>query len=367
MRLAGAPELILEENFDQAIDGLADSPAVYALWTGGVEPYVGRTTVLRRRLRRLLRLGGEATRRIAIWPVAEGLESLLVLYEVARTWRSDYQRWVKLSWPYWLRLVTTNRFPRTEVTARLSPRGIFYGPFRSRAAAEQFEHSFLALFQLRRCEEELEPRPDHPGCIYGEMGKCLRPCQAVVSVEEYESEARRASEFLVNAGELLAAATQARERFSAELDFESAARQHQLVQRMEAVLALREPLSAPLQRLSGAAVTASLSSTVKIWPVSGGCICSPLTISVDPHTAEAAPLDRRLREAFAQVRVPELGPLERQEHVAILVRWYYSSRRTGEWIPFCGLESPPWRKLVSAISRVAPGKARREGIQTPLR
>ena len=46
----------------------------------------------------------------------------------------------------------------------------------------------LDLFQLRRCQEDLAPSPGHPGCIYGEMGKCLRPCQEAVSREEYAGE-----------------------------------------------------------------------------------------------------------------------------------------------------------------------------------
>src|SRR5207244_6958620 len=54
----------------------------------------------------------------------------------------------------------------------------------------------LDLFQLRRCEDNLAPSPEHPGCIYGEMNKCLRPCQQVVSIEEYRGEAHRVEEFI---------------------------------------------------------------------------------------------------------------------------------------------------------------------------
>ena len=55
------------------------------------------------------------------------------------------------------------------------------GRFEPRGAAELFENQFLDLFQIRRCQENLEPSPQHPGCIYGEMNRCLRPCQQVVS------------------------------------------------------------------------------------------------------------------------------------------------------------------------------------------
>jgi hypothetical protein len=44
---------------------------------------------------------------------------------------------------------------------------------------------------------------------------------------------------------------------------------------------------------------------------------------------------------------------ERQEYLALLARWYYSSWRDGEWLPIESLESLPYRKMVHAISRVA--------------
>jgi ABC-type lipoprotein release transport system permease subunit len=52
----------------------------------------------------------------------------------------------------------------------------------------QFQSQFLDLFQMRRCEENLAPSPSHPGCVYGEMNMCLRPCQQAVTPEEYASE-----------------------------------------------------------------------------------------------------------------------------------------------------------------------------------
>jgi len=50
-----------------------------------------------------------------------------------------------------------------------------YGPFASRAAAERYVDEALKLFLLRRCTEDLEPNPSHPGCVYSEMKMCLAP------------------------------------------------------------------------------------------------------------------------------------------------------------------------------------------------
>ncbi len=56
------------------------------------------------------------------------------------------------------------------------------------------------------------------------MGRCLRPCQQAVGVAEYRSEAERVAEFLKTSGRsLIGLAESARERLSAEMDFEGAA------------------------------------------------------------------------------------------------------------------------------------------------
>jgi len=66
-------------------------------------------------------------------------------------------------------------------------------------------------------------------------------------------------------------------------------------------------------------------------------------------------MDRRLRELFEGEAAPKLAAKTRGEHVALLARWFYSSWRDGEWIPFARREEPPYRRLVRAISKVASG------------
>ena len=110
------------------------------------------------------------------------------------------------------------------ITTRSSAEGMFYGPFASRAAAERFDGGVLDLFQIRRCEENLEPAPEHPGCMYGEMNRCLRPCQQAVSAQEYAGEVTRVEQFLRTHGDsLIESAEAARDRASKEMQFEAAA------------------------------------------------------------------------------------------------------------------------------------------------
>ncbi|POA48725.1 excinuclease ABC subunit C, partial [Pseudomonas sp. FW507-12TSA] len=76
-----------------------------------------------------------------------------------------------------------------------------YGPFPSRAAAERYCDAVLDLFKLRRCHEDLQPYPEHPGCVYGEMKKCIEPCKQACTHEQYAAEAAAIKAFFDTRGE----------------------------------------------------------------------------------------------------------------------------------------------------------------------
>ena len=230
---------------DAAIAALPNAPAVFALWPRSGEPYLSRTALLRRRLLRLLSEREKPSRllnmrasaaRIEYWLTGSALESSLTIYEQARRlFPQTYLDLLKLRMPPYVKILMGNAFPRTQVTAHLArAEALYFGPFRSRAAAERFEGQFLDLFQMRRCQEDLVPSPDHPGCIYGEMAMCLRPCQQAVGPEEYAQETGRAAEFLRTGGRsLLDAISHSRDRMSEEMNFEEAARQHKRFEKVQ--------------------------------------------------------------------------------------------------------------------------------------
>jgi excinuclease ABC subunit C len=361
------PKTIEPEKLDADIEAVPNADAVFIVWAGDRSAYLAKTSMLRRRLMRIfkppdlspgakpkrsLNLRGVATR-IEYWPTGSRFESLLVHYALARRfYPEDYLRMIKLRMPAYVKLILANEFPRTQVSTRLSAsRAVHYGPFQSRAGAELFEDQFLDLFQIRRCQENLEPSPQHPGCIYGEMNRCLRPCQQVVSREEYSSEVGRVEEFLTGHGAgLISVATAARDRLSAEMDFEEAARQHKRLERIQAVLALGGDLVSDIDRLYGVAVAPCLvPDSVLLWFVCQGAWQAPVRFALTSMTS----LDQRLRELVASIKplMPPLG--EKQEHLALLARWYYSTWSDGEWIGFPRLDQVPYRKLVRAISRVS--------------
>jgi excinuclease ABC subunit C len=351
---------------DTALEAVPNVPAVFLLWPREGEPYLAKTNLLRRRLLRLLREREAPSRllnlrhtvaRVEYRLTGSAFESSIEMYEQARRHFPDtYLKLLKLRMPPYVKLVLGNEFPRSTVTTHLTRTAArYFGPFRSRATAERFEGQFLDLFQMRRCPEDLVPSPEHPGCMYGEMAMCLRPCQEVVGPAEYAHEVARVVEFLQSDGRsLLESIAHSRDRMSEEMRFEEAARQHKRYEKVQDVLKLRDELARDVERLNGVAITRSLEpDAVEMWFVREGWWCEPQRFSFQVVDGKPAPLDRALRDTFSRVAASKQTVRERQEYLALVARWYYASWREGEWLSFDSYDEIPYRRLVHAVSRVA--------------
>lgn len=355
------------DSFDQAIAEAPDKPAVFLIRPEQGEPYLARTSSLRRRLARLLKPRTRPSRllnlrdtagRVEFWIAGSALESSLRFHNLARLhFPKSYLELTRLRFPPYVKIVLDNPFPRSQVTTHIGrAHALYYGPFRSRATAEEFEARFCDLFQMRRCREDLEPSPDHPGCIYGEMGLCLRPCQQVVGESEYAHEVARVTQFLATGGRSLAGPVEAaRDRLSQEMNFEEAARQHKRLEKIEGAMRLKDELAEDIDHLNGVAVTASADpSAVELWFVHQGCWQAARRFPVaDSAVGNNVSLDRRLREIVAAMEWETAPARARQESLALLARWYYSSWREGEWLAFHAPEKLPFRRLVRLVSKVA--------------
>jgi excinuclease UvrABC nuclease subunit len=356
-------------GLDAALALVPNRPAVFLLWPKEGDPYLARTALLRRRLLRLLKERDKpgrllnlrhTVRRIEYYVTGSAFESGIRMYELARQhFPKTYLDLLKLRMPPYVKIILNNPYPRTQVTTHLTrTAAVYFGPFRARSTAELFEAQMLDLFQMRRCLEDLAPSPDHPGCMYGEMGMCLRPCQQVVGPDEYLHEVERVGQFLRTGGQsLMESVAKARDRFSGEMMFEEAARQHKRLEKIQEVLKLRDELVREVDHLHGIAITASVEpNAVELWFVRDGEWLDGRQFSFEVAEGKPVSLDRKLRELFAAVESEgkkQRTVRERQEYLALLARWYYSSWREGEWVFLDRFEEAPYRKLVHAISRVA--------------
>ena len=366
-------------------------PGVFLLETAG-EPFLGKSMALRRRLQRLLgplseplsgplsgQLSGpsepmptgtsdgpRAARRLNLRAATAAIryratgsvfENSVLLYHVARAaFPQRYRELFRLRPPPLLKVNLANPYPRCYVTRRLG-RGpaLYYGPFPTRAAAEKFAPQIMDLFLVRRCVESIHPDPAHPGCIYGEMSMCLRPCQDACTHEQYREEVERLAAFFSSGGSSLVKVIEAeREGASGRLDFEEAARLHRRLEKVEQALKHRPELAMDLERLNGLVIQPSAQSpAVELFPLWRGFLLPQLTFTFEVVDGRPVSLDARLRELLLGVAFGEGSARSRAEQLALLARWYYRGTRVGEFVPFDSYQQLPFRKIVGAISRVA--------------
>jgi DNA polymerase-3 subunit epsilon len=83
------------------------------------------------------------------------------------------------------------------------------GPFVKKFFAEELRDFINDQFKLRNCLDSLSNRPNHPGCIRGEMNHCAMPCQSK-SISEYFSLVETVQKSMLGQSDLLI--SQARER-----------------------------------------------------------------------------------------------------------------------------------------------------------
>lgn len=392
------------------------SPGVFALFGGDErsEPYLNRTPDLRRRIRRLLdarpdqasvpskrlQLSARVVR-IAYTTTGSDFESLLCLYRAAQQWTGEQAaKRLHLRTPVFLRISMENPFPRVYLATRITDRAANHlvGPFPTRPIAERWAEQMLNLFLLRRCTDDLAPDPEHPGCIYSELKKCLAPCYLGCTQEQYREEAEAVHAFLSTRGESLQSQLEAkREAASEALDFELAAQIHTRLARVQEVIdALPEPVR-PLPQLKALIAQPSTTpETVSLFLLEAGQLAGPVAFStfgmrhaneqsgstsLFAHPTMLAPvpleakagstlgrneLENRIEAALSALR-EQLQPASSRlmaDHLALFRRWFYrpQAQRVGEIIfaktdAAVGRQSIPVKAALRALSRVYMAQA----------
>lgn len=352
-------------------DVLPSGSAVFALFpettAASPAPYLSRTRDLRRRLTRLLgkpstgskRLNlREITRRVEYQGVGSIFEAQWLLYRLNKVYYPrTYRHRLRLKPPALLKVNLRNRFPRCYPTRRLANDGsLYYGPFADRVAAERFASEFLDLFKIRRCVEDLNPDPAHPGCIYSQMHMCLAPCFVGCTDDEYQQELSRVVTFLNRDGHaLVRSLEEERARTADSLDFEQAGKIHRRLEKIQGVLRLKSGLVRRLDELHAVMLQpAAQARSVALFRIAGGELCGPATLSFDENVTSPLPLDAQLQALLDSLARPKpleadaapAGPPPSWEPLNLLARWYYSSFREGELVMLPPSEEIPYTRLI---------------------
>jgi len=342
------------------------------------EPYVSKTSNLRRRLQRLLGAHQGQSRKLnlrdrvgrAEWtPTGSDFEASFLLYKtLRREFPKTYDKRLRLRFAPLVKLILDNPYPRATVTTRISGlRGNaqYFGPFPTRVAAEKFANDSLDLFKMRRCTFDLNPDPAFPGCIYSEMKMCLAPCFKGCTDEEYAAEVARVQQYFESSGQsLVREIERQRDEASVNLDFEGAASLHARLEKVKSAASQGPEIARRLDELNGLMVQPSAErESVALFRIVGARICDPVPLSVGKQ-AEASHLsskpqsmEARITDALAAAELPNLrGALEWMEHLALLKRWYYRTIKTGELFLADSSGELPMRRVVRGVSRVFRGE-----------
>ena len=343
----------------------------------GARPLLLRTADLRRRLRLLLGPRDpdpSAAKRVHLAAYAGGIrfrltgsafEQSLMHYQNARSfWPHEYRKRMRLHSPALIKLSQAGAYPRAYVTRRASAGGICLGPFASRRAAETFLESFLDVFRLRRCQIKILRDPSFPGCIYSEMKKCLAPCFAGCTDEEYADESSRAAAFLASGGASeISALERKRESASANLEFERAALLHRDLEKAQAARRNLPEIARTLATLDAVILQRGAEDgTIAVFVVKAARIADPFLLRFTELASQPRSVEEILRAALepssgAAGQEPRLngGPVqaEIEDHLAMLARWFYSRPRRGEiFFSEAGPRGWPYRRMLRACSRL---------------
>jgi excinuclease ABC subunit C len=344
------------------------------------EPYLIRTTDLRRRLQRLLGPLDPASKRLNLREFAKlvryretgsAFEQALAYYQNAKQlFPKRYRELMRLRPAPVLKINLRNAYPRCFVTRRIvvneqgePTSGAYYGPFLSRRSAEAFAETMLDLFKVRRCQIKIRRDPSFPGCIYSEMKMCLAPCFAGCSKEEYDAEVGRLVQFMDTGGTSLHdVLARDRESASEQLDFEKAAAIHKKLEKLDDVLRGKPDLSRRIQNLDAVILQRTpAEQSIAFFAVRSGRLAEPFSLQFGdtgkPTSAEEAVRDYLEGVASAQpVTTPNVrqSAAELGEHLSLVARWFFSSPREGEI--FFREKDWPYRRILRACSRLLSPK-----------
>ncbi len=236
--------LTLEDKLEQ----LPDRPGVYLYKDGKSQViYVGKAASLRSRVRSYFhesRLHDPKTdalvkqiRDFEYIVTRNDLEALILESNLVKKHRPRYNIILRDDKHYpFLKLTTTEEFPRLVVARRIQKDGAsYYGPFYPATAMRQTLRLVRQLFPLRTCRIKIDGRLPRP-CLQYYIHRCHAPCTGWETREGYGKTVKDVQRFLEGRNDDLAMElTREMETAAAELKFERAAGLRDKIQALNAV------------------------------------------------------------------------------------------------------------------------------------
>ena len=197
----------MNETLKQSLKLLPSLPGCYLYYNKeGEIIYVGKAKILKRRVMSYFNKKHHDSIKVQILvSQIEKLEYIITNTEVEalileshliKKHKPKYNILLKDDKKYPYFLITDEDFPRIQVVRKknINPeKGRYYGPYTDVRAMYSTLDFLKKIFPLKQCKSpKFKDRP----CLYYHIGRCMAPCQNMVTSEEYKNIVKQAELFL---------------------------------------------------------------------------------------------------------------------------------------------------------------------------
>lgn len=196
--------------------------------------YIGKAKNLKNRVKSYFNKAHDSAKLNVLVPQIENLEyiitnseaeALILESHLIKKHKPKYNILLKDDKKYPYFLITDEDFPRIIVTRKKNQnleKGKYYGPYTDARAMYSTLDFLKRIFPLKQCKT---PKFKNRPCLYYQIGRCLAPCQGMVSSEEYKKLIEQVELFLQGKqSELLKHLMEQVKAYSDSQQYEKAAR-----------------------------------------------------------------------------------------------------------------------------------------------
>lgn len=225
----------MNEKLKESLKLLPSLPGCYLYYNSDNEIiYVGKAKILKRRVKSYFNRNHDSVKVNVLVSQIDHLEYIITNTEVEalileshliKKHKPKYNILLKDDKKYPYFLITDEDFPRISIVRKRNinqEKGRYYGPYTDIRAMHSTLDFLKKIFPLKQCKTpKFKTRP----CLYYHIGKCLAPCQNLVTSEEYKAIVHQAELFLSGKqAELMKQLMEQIQKYSAAEQFEKAAR-----------------------------------------------------------------------------------------------------------------------------------------------
>ncbi|MBD5389014.1 excinuclease ABC subunit UvrC [bacterium] len=220
-------------QFRDLIENAPAAPGIYKMYDAdGTLLYVGKAKNLSNRLKQYLDISKLETHkqvmrtlvtRVEWETVATESDALILEQEWIKTRKPKYNIMLTDGKMYPMLALTTDEYPRLlKFRGKISQRRDVYGPYPSVMALNETIKTIQKVCQIRTCTDTFMRNRTRP-CLLHQIGRCSGPC-TIPQESAYAAQVSLARRILTGDSEpIIADLSQQMQKYSAALDFESAA------------------------------------------------------------------------------------------------------------------------------------------------